>query len=96
MPASTNPKISPDRGGPEPTQSAKAARAPAAQIERLAELVAGGEVEWPDDLPESQAAELTAAVRRCRRSRLIKLIARQIAQDIRQRVGPANVEVEND
>ena len=44
--------------------------------------VADGEVEWPADLTEHQAAQLTVAVRRLRRERLVTLIAQLIAADI--------------
>ncbi len=82
MPASTHNSIGQDRDAAEPNTAAPEACTPTADVGRLAPLVADGEVDWPDDLPEQQAAELTAMVRRRRRSRLIKLIARLIAAQI--------------
>ncbi len=82
MPASTHHGIGPDRGAVEPNSAALQARAPAVDVERLAALVADGEVPWPDDLSAHQATELAAAVRRRRRLRLVKLIARQIAAEL--------------
>lgn len=82
MPVSQNSRISPRTGAGEPARTENAAGAPALDIERLATLVANGEVAWPSDLPEPQAAELTAKVRRRHRSRLITIIARLVAADI--------------
>lgn len=53
-------------------------------IERCAQLLACGEIDWPQGLSNDQEAELLAAVRRCRRARLVKFIASRIAADIAQ------------
>ncbi len=58
------------------------------QLDRWAQLLADGEVEFPDDLPAGQAERLLALVRRRRRNRLVTLIARQIARQIGRDVGP--------
>ena len=51
-------------------------------IERCAQLLAGGEIEWPQGFSAEQETELLKAVRRCRRARLVKFIASRIAADI--------------
>ncbi|MFH1921716.1 MAG: hypothetical protein ABIP48_17770 [Planctomycetota bacterium] len=51
-------------------------------IERSAQLLAGGEMAWPQGLSAEQEAELLKAVRRCRRARLVKFITSRIAADI--------------
>lgn len=54
------------------------------QMERWARLLADGEVEFPEALPAHQAEVLLAEVRRLRRKRLIRFIARQIARHIKR------------
>ena len=51
-------------------------------MERCALLLANGEMDWPQGFSDDQAVELRAAVRRCRRTRLVKFIAGRIAADI--------------
>ena len=51
-------------------------------IERCAQLLAVGEMDWPQGLSDDQEIELLAAVRRCRRARLVKLIASRIAAEL--------------
>ena len=51
-------------------------------LQRLAELLANDEISWPSDLSAQQAEQLTQAVRHRRRSRLITIISRQIANDL--------------
>ena len=51
-------------------------------IERCAQLLAGGEMDWPQGFSGEQEAELLKAVRRCRRARLVRFIASRIAADI--------------
>lgn len=51
-------------------------------IERCAQLLASGEMDWPRDFSDKQEAELLKAVRRCRRARLVRFIASRIAADI--------------
>ena len=51
-------------------------------IKRCAQLLAAGEIDWPQGLSAEQEAELLAAARRCRRTRLVKFIASRIAADI--------------
>lgn len=52
------------------------------QIERLADLVASGEIPFPHDLSGHDQQLLLASVSHRRRDRLIKFVARAIAQDI--------------
>ena len=52
------------------------------ELERLAALLATDEVRWPDGLTPDQAAQLAGAVRCQRQSRLIKIIAQQIANSL--------------
>jgi hypothetical protein len=49
---------------------------------RLAELVAGGSHPFPPGLGPRQTYELAEAVRRIRRGRLLRLVARAIAADL--------------
>jgi hypothetical protein len=51
-------------------------------IERCAQLLAAGEMDWPQDFSTEQEADLLTAVRRCRRARLVKFIASRIAADL--------------
>ena len=60
------------------------------QLARLAELVADGETDLPDDLATEQLEQLIELVRRRRRARLVRFIARQIAADIRRGAGEKN------
>jgi len=53
------------------------------QIDKYAELVATGEAEFPDGLPQDQHEDLTTKVRSRLRRRMTLLVARAIAQDIR-------------
>ena len=69
-----------------PRSTPKTDRAPAGaaglsgeQIDRLADLIAEGRAELPDDLPGPDLRRLTAAVRRRLRDRLVRLIARAVA-----------------
>jgi hypothetical protein len=57
------------------------------QIEHLAMLVADGKVPFPIDWPPDRQATLAVLVRARRRDRLLKLIARMIADDL-LRPGP--------
>jgi hypothetical protein len=51
-------------------------------FQRCAELLAAGEMDWPEGLSKEQQSDLLTAVRRCRRARLIKFIASRIAADL--------------
>ncbi|MCH7813391.1 MAG: hypothetical protein IID40_05155 [Planctomycetes bacterium] len=82
MRTNRNQNVSGAAAADQPTQPGQTASAPTADPERLATLVADGEVEWPADLTEHEAAQLTVAVRRGRRQRLVALIAQLIAVDI--------------
>jgi len=82
MPTSVDKTTSRDPDAGNRTPSARPADTPTVTVERLAALVADGEVGWPDGLTQRQAADLTAAVCGLRRSRLISLVARLIAEDI--------------
>ena len=53
------------------------------QILRLAEAVATGAAPFPTTIGDDEFTSLLAEVRRIRRERLLALIARAIAQDIR-------------
>ena len=52
------------------------------QLARLADLEAAGRMPFPTDWVPDQQAELAAAVRSRRRDRLLRLIARLIADDL--------------
>ena len=43
-------------------------------IERCAQLLANGEIDWPAGLSDEQEAELLINVRRCRRARLVQFV----------------------
>ena len=51
-------------------------------IERCAQLLATGEMDWPQGLSVKQDTELLKAARRNRRARLVRFIASRIAADI--------------
>ena len=57
------------------------------RLDRLADLVADGEVDFPAGLGPADAARLTVLVRRRLRDRLVRYIARQIALDIHRAAG---------
>jgi hypothetical protein len=71
----------PNRQEPETGTDVDADHRPV-DVERLGQLVDDGVVPWPGDLSDVEAAQLTAHIRRRRRSSLIRLIARLIAADI--------------
>jgi len=77
----------PDSTGSPNPDSHHAGQISAETIERCAQLLAGGEMDWPQGLSDEQEAELLAAVRRCRRARLVKFIASRIASDIASEMG---------
>ena len=52
------------------------------QLDRLAQLVASGEVTLPEDLSADQMDRLVRKIRQCRRRRLVQYLARAIAVDI--------------
>ena len=60
---------------------------PAADL-RVARLIADGELPFPADLPAADAAALAAEVRRLRRGRLVRHVARAIAEDLLRDAGP--------
>ena len=80
MPASKKETNGPETGSGESTPIGIGG--PPTDVARMARLVATGEAPWPEHLAPTAAAELTMEVRRLRRSRLIRFIARQIAADI--------------
>ena len=59
-----------------------------AQLARLADFVARGELPLPDDLLADQLEHLALEVRKRRRTRLVEYIARTIATDIHRSSGP--------
>jgi hypothetical protein len=67
---------------PSLTPPAEPGRAAVPCPDRLADLVAGGAVPFPADLPPAQQADLAGRVRQRRRDRLVRLIARAIADDL--------------
>lgn len=87
MPTSKDVLINSDRS-PESGISEAAIGAFEFDVAHVASLVADGTVAWPDDLTDTQAANLTVAIRNINRSRLIKLLARLIAADIVRRETP--------
>lgn len=76
----------PDSTSSPNSDSQHAGQISAETIERCAQLLAGGEMDWPRGLSDEQEAELLAAARRCRRARLVKFIASRIAADIAHEV----------
>lgn len=63
------------------------------QMDRYADLVAGGKAELPDGLLPAQELDLVGMVRSRLRRRFVSFIARQIARDIRSaNEGPAKEE----
>jgi hypothetical protein len=63
-------------------ESSSTGETPTASIDELARLVDDGQTGWPQDLPRAQQHRLTTEVRRRRRSRLIQITARLIADDL--------------
>jgi hypothetical protein len=57
---------------------------PEVEIPRLAQLVADGEIPFPQDLSPEQDAQLTQAVRILNRKKTVSFIARQIALAIHE------------
>jgi hypothetical protein len=57
------------------------------ELQRWADLVASGEVTFPENLSPGGCKQLAEEVRRRRRSRLVKFVARAIAEDIRRSRG---------
>jgi hypothetical protein len=58
------------------------------QLRRLAALVAVGDAPEPDDLTPRQHARLVGLVRQLRRDRLMDLIARCVALELKRGGGP--------
>ena len=56
----------------------------AARLRRWAELVASGEAPLPEDLAPEELRTVLREVGRLRRERLVRLIARAVAQDLQQ------------
>lgn len=52
------------------------------ELRRLAELIATGQLPFPEDYHAEPACQLVTTVRHFRRQRLVHFIARAIAQDI--------------
>lgn len=52
------------------------------KLDQVARIVAQGEFPFPTGLTSDQAAQLATEVRKRRRRRLVKFIARSIAQEI--------------
>ena len=52
------------------------------QLQRIAALVADGDLPLPLDLPDKQLAKLVREVQERRRRRLVQFVARAIAMDI--------------
>ena len=75
-------------GAPEPSERSRATSA--VDFERLADLVANGEVAWPTDLPEQQATDLTRMVRDRLRSRLVRITSRLVAAELTQDLPPGD------
>ena len=57
-------------------------KASAETVARCAQLLADGEMDWPQGFSDEQEAELLRAVRRFRRARLVTFIASHIAAAI--------------
>ena len=68
---------------PEPSLD----RPTADRLERLADLVAAGEVGFPEGLSPAEEGRLIGLVRARLRGRLVRYIARQIAADIARDAG---------
>ncbi len=73
-----------------PSEHKHSRQIPAETLINCAKLLANGEMDWPSDLSDEQQAELLAKVRSFRRTRLVKLIASQIAADIAQEQRPTS------
>jgi hypothetical protein len=65
------------------------------QLERIAHLVAAGELPVPTDLAADQTEQLVAMVRERRRRRLVQFLARAIATSIRSESEQAHERPEN-
>ena len=57
-----------------------------ADLARRAEVIATGQVPFPEDLPDGVAERLRLEVARRRRGQLVQLIARAMARDIQDGV----------
>ena len=67
-------------GRPDPMSSPSSGKTP--DFARLAELIASGGHPFPSGLTKAEEKALVDAVRKLRRLRLIRLVARAIAADI--------------
>lgn len=76
------PDSQPPSTGKASSTTASTPRISPEALDKCAQLIAVGEVEWPTDLSAEQQRELQALVRRFRRAKLVKFIASQIAADI--------------
>jgi hypothetical protein len=66
------------------------------QVDRWAMLIARGETEFPDELPEVDRDELLRTVRRLLRDRLVAFVARVIAFDLQREPTDGNSETRHD
>jgi hypothetical protein len=69
---------------PTPTPAADAG----ADLDRVARLVADGQIPLPDDLDDADLSRLVDRVSALRRRRLVQFIARAIAADLADDPGP--------
>jgi hypothetical protein len=84
-PFPTDPGATPQDPKPTPPESPDATHPgpqPPERLARLADLVAGGEVEFPGGLDPDDDVRLAGMVRERLRARLVRFVARQIAHDI--------------
>ena len=65
-------------------QSDVTALEPTERLQRLAALVAVGDMPLPADLEPAELSIVLAEVARLRRARLVSMVARAIARDIRE------------
>ena len=79
-----------DHAAPKPATESTFALLVATPEQRmhLAQLVADGELPFPGDLPLELEQQLLSEVQRRRRERLVRHIARAIAEDILRGAGP--------
>src|SRR5688572_26679925 len=91
-PFRTSPAIAPDTAAGAAKIEERTGELTRSQIERLAEVIADGRSDFPDDLAAGDLDRLRPLVRRHLRQRLVHHIARAIAAALRGEGGPGTEE----
>jgi hypothetical protein len=81
------------QANPEPTAPRRLSRE---QLDRWAMLIAGGETEFPSELPAGDRKTLLRTVRRLLRDRLVAFVARVIALELQRESADGTSETRHD